>query len=157
MINIIPAKKEHINELVLLNSEVQEIHSRTYPHIFKYPIDTSLVRDEFLSNISDSNQLIYVAVKENSIVGYIWSQYIERPESALTYAAKKIYIHHISVSQQQRKEGVGELLMAHISKEARQRSVQHIALDVWSFNESAASFFEKCGYEVFNVKMWKCE
>jgi len=155
MIKVMLANNNHIDDLVLLNAEVQEMHSKKYPLIFKYPIDSSLVKDDFITKLANKHHLIYVALKGQMVVGYIWAQYIERAESALTYSAKKIKIHHIAVSKQERGEGIGDMLMGSINIEAQKRTVQHIALDVWCFNNKAESFFKKSGYEVFNINMWK--
>jgi len=153
--DIIAAQNTHIDELVRLNALVQEIHSERYPGIFKYPIDFQSVKEEFQSNISNEDHFIYIALANNDVVGYIWAQHMKRPESALAYAARKMYIHHISVSKSQRRCSIGKLLIERIEKEANSLNVDYIALDVWCFNQGAESFFKGAGYEPFNINMWK--
>jgi ribosomal protein S18 acetylase RimI-like enzyme len=155
IVEIISANESHIESLIHLNGLVQEIHAKKHPGIFKFPIDEDAVKSDFLSAIASDDHLIYVAINGNDVIAYIWAQHVKRDESALAYAASKLYIHHISVSTGCRRNNVGRALMERIEQDAQLLMVGHIALDVWNFNEGASHFFENSGYESFNINMWK--
>jgi len=155
MAQIVSAESVHVDDLVRLNKFVQKIHAEKYPGIFKYPLDDQAVKMDFLSKISRDDHLIYLALINGEAVGYIWSQYVKRPESALAFAASKMYIHHISVADSHRRKGVGEKLLGHTENIAAEYKVDQIALDYWSFNEKAGGFFNDAGYKPFNISMWK--
>lgn len=155
MIKIVSAENIHVDDLVLLNTIVQKLHAEKYPKIFKYPLDVQSVKEDFLSKILRDDHFIYIALADGKAVGYIWSQYIKRPESVLAYAASKMYIHHISVAESHRRNRVGEKLLRHTEEIAIDLDVDQIALDYWSFNEKAGSFFNEMDYKPFNLSMWK--
>ncbi len=56
MIYIEPAKSQHIEDLLSLNDLVQKKHVDSLPEIFKYPVDSMALKEEFLSNkLSDDH------------------------------------------------------------------------------------------------------
>ena len=152
---ISPAEPRHLNELIILNGVIQEIHAREYPGIFKFPIDENAVKNDFLAAIESNDHLVFVAEIDQDVVAYIWAQHIKRPESSLVYSASKIIIHHVCVAPDFRRSNIGCELMKRIENEADALNADHIALDVWSFNEGAVRFFEQSGYKPFNVNLWK--
>jgi histone acetyltransferase (RNA polymerase elongator complex component) len=52
-------------------------------------------------------------------------------------------------------KGVGSLLLQRVEQWARALGATRVSLADWAFNESAAQFFLKTGYETYNIKMWK--
>lgn len=43
--------------------------------------------------------------------------------------------------------------MSAVEDEARNRGITRLALDHWSFNEEAETFFRGLGFEPYNVRM----
>ncbi len=154
MIEIVEAKEEHIPALGELNLTVQKVHSNEYPELFKYPVDKIELEQEFKELLENNNYYVFVAIINNNVVAYSLSQYVNRPESTLISGSKKLYIHHMAVSEDYRNRGVGKKLLSHIHMQAERLEANEIGLDVWSFNSAAQALFRSYGFDVYNERMW---
>ncbi len=154
--DIIKPNKMHIPDLLMLNSFVQDIHAEQHPEQFK-PIDQ--VQKEagyfFEKIIKTENQTIFAAYIDNNAVGYIWFSMDEVPENPFKYGRKQIYIHQLVVHDQYRQRCVGTSLVQKVEGIATLNNIEHLELDSWAFNTGAHTFFEKHGFQAFNIKMWK--
>jgi hypothetical protein len=81
----------------------------------------------------------------------VWFEVQDRPETPLTLARKRIYIHHLSVQAGSRRHGIASALLRQVEAEALVGGITTIALDTWAANGSARSFFEACGFTAFNL------
>ena len=154
MVEIIDAKEHHVSDIIDLNVIIQRLHSEQFPGIFKYPVEESELKSEFNNLINKEHHHVFVAIKNMEVVGYIFAQYSKRADSPLIFAGDKLYVHHICVSENFRKMGIGSMLFARIEELANKYNVNEIGLDVWNFNKHAHSFFKAYGFETYNEKMW---
>ncbi len=146
---------EHLVEVASLNMEVQRLHAERHPELFKSKVNEEALIQMFSTQLQDENQHIQVATHNQKVIGYIWSELIEREESLLTHSIKRLKIHHISVAEEYRNTGAGRILMEATEDLAGKLSVTEIVLDVWCFNDSAINFFSLQNFKAFNVNMWK--
>ena len=146
-----PADAEKITQL---NRFVHKLHVAAHPDIFK-PADEEETTRFFELLLSDQKNYFYLAYSDKTPVGYIWAQLERSAENALMYERARIYIHHVSVDENYQRQGVGSVLVEAISKLASEVEITKVALDTWSFNKEAQEFFERKGFEVFNVRMWQ--
>ena len=153
-IRIIPAETRHAKMISILNNEVQGIHARAFPHIFKPPTKNSFSTSEVVELMHKPRTVIYVAESNGSIVGYAYAEIRQYPEDSIQYSQNVIYLHHISVRQSSRRKGVGQALIQALMRLARERKISIVMLDVWSFNTDAREFFKKQGFSVFTHRMW---
>jgi GNAT superfamily N-acetyltransferase len=108
----------------------------------------------FESLLEDQAHVLRMSVDASGEpTGYVWAQDQERPGSAFTKPARTMYIHHVAVAPEARGQGVGKSLVAAIESEARERGISRLALDHWTFNETARQFFTHLGFEPYNVRM----
>lgn len=152
--NIKRAELKDAKDISLLNNEVQKIHHQQQPTIFKPPSLKTFPLSEIKEIIRKSENEIFVAQEEDKTVGYIFSEYVDFPETSIRYHIEVIHIQQISVKESHRNKGVGLALVKHIIKLARENKIPIVMLDVWSFNTKAFLFFKKQGFEVFNNRMW---
>ena len=150
------AKNENVNDIVVLNSFVQEIHREHHPDHFK---SSNLISSEisgfFDRIIKTENNFIYIAYKDNYPVGYIWFTIDNIPENLFKTGRKQIYIHQIVVHKQYRQQAIGRSLFEKAEMTAKQNNIDHYELDTWAFNSEAHEFFKKLGFETFNIRMWR--
>jgi len=143
-----------IEELAELNSVVQSIHADNEPTIFK-PYAISNSKKWFKSFLQDKNNHVLVAQDDKKIViGYIAFTTKKSGGSLLTFPRKLIYIQHIAVDKTWQSKRIGEKLLKKVLRFAEKKKIIRLELDVWAFNESANSFFEKHGFKKFNVKRY---
>jgi ribosomal protein S18 acetylase RimI-like enzyme len=137
-----------------LNDTVQAVHAEALPHIFKPPTPETFSTAEVRAILDDPQQHIYIAYVDDRPAGYIYVQIGERRESPIRRAMQLLYIHHISVNPEHQGTGVGKALIDHVKTVARENGIDHLELDVWSFNTHAQAFFQRQGFEPYNVRMW---
>lgn len=152
---IIRATKKNVADIVYLNSFVQQIHVLHHPDFFKPPINDINNQNYFKAVLEKENNYILIAYKNNKAVGYLWAELQYQPELPLLYEQKQFYIHHVSVDDEFKGQGIGKALFNEIESIAEEHGINKLALDVWAFNEDAQNIFKKLGFSVYNVNMWK--
>ncbi len=152
---ILRISRNEIPDLVGLNSYVQQIHFAKHPDIFK-PIGNDSAVSKFFENIIDQkNNHLFIAYQKKIPVGYAWVTLENKPDFALKRGRQQAYIHQIAVHQNYRMQHIGQALFNVIENLANYEGVDHFELDSWAFNTDAHKFFEKMGFETYNIKMWR--
>ena len=149
---IITATKDHLDDLVSLNIEVQNLHISFAPEIFKKP-DRNEIKTFFSDVLKDENRKTFICLYEKRSLGYILLQIVDHEGHCFCYSQKWIYIDHIGVSDKYRRKGVGNKLIEAAKKFARQHQINRIILDVWTVNKNAKEFFKKQGFNSIIERM----
>lgn len=141
-----------INELLY---QVLMVHHNGRPDLFK--ADTKKYTDEELKEIiHDDRKPIFVAAdEEENVVGYafcIFQQYLNH--NTLT-DVKTLYIDDLCVDENCRGQQIGRRLYEYVLAFAKKEVCYNVTLNVWSCNESAMKFYEKCGLLPQKVGMEK--
>ncbi len=134
-------------EIAVLNENVQTIHSRMYPEVFK-PYDFKAVYDYFSHVINKENHHFLVGEEEGVPIGYIWFEEVRRSETAFSFSRDYVYIHQISVNSDFQGRGVGKCLLTAVKEFARERGIERVGLDYWTGNVRSKEIYEKMGFEV---------
>ena len=154
-ISVRTASVADIDAIVRLNRDVQQLHAELEPSFFKSNIDNEQVAAFFAAKLALPENHIRLADDEDGPSGYTWFEVQERPETPLTLARKRIYIHHLSVQPAARRHGVASALLRQVEAEARVGGITIIALDTWAANGPARGFFAACGFAPFNLMLRK--
>lgn len=149
------ASMEDAALLSRLNMYVQHLHADAHPELFKPPVE-DFAAPFFEMFLEDPAVHIFIAEDtEGTPAGYVVCQVVHREETPFTFAWHYVHIDQISVEPEQQRKGVGAALMAQVDALAQEEGVTQITLNSWIFNTHAHRFFERHGYEVFNIRMWK--
>jgi GNAT superfamily N-acetyltransferase len=143
---------EHAPVIAELNQHVHTLHVEAEPGQFR-ALTPEDARPTFATMLQDNDPVVFVATRDDRSVGYIWAEEVQRPDNPFTSPWRVLYVHHIAVAPEERRSGVGRALVAAVADEGRRRGVNSLGLDHWSFNETAARFFEALGFEPYNVRM----
>jgi diamine N-acetyltransferase len=146
-----PADAEALSSL---NSDVQTIHWSALPARFKPPSPDTFPPTAASALLAQPDNLVFIAEVDSLPVGYAYAEVIHRAETSFSYADDLVYLHHISVRPSYRKRGLGRALMAAVRSAASERGITVLALDVWTFNEEARSFFRRHGFTTYNERLW---
>lgn len=143
---------EHAAVIAELNQHVHALHVDAEPDQFHHltPEEAAPV---FAQMLRDREPVVYLAVSGERWLGYIWAEEAQRADNVFTKPFRTLYIHHVAVAPESRHSGVGRALVDAVADEARRRGLPSLALDHWTFNESAARFFQALGFEPFNVRL----
>ncbi|WP_158004022.1 GNAT family N-acetyltransferase [Methylobacterium indicum] len=150
-----PAVAEDVSDLAILNRLVQEAHVRAEPAYFRADYRHEQVEGFFRRLLLAENFTVLLAKISDISIGYLWFETQVRPDNIFKFSLRRIYIHHIAVSEGAQRKGVGVALVRAVEAEAEARGIAHVAVDTWSFNANAQAFFQRLGFEPFNIAMRK--
>ena len=154
-ITVRAASVADIDAIVRLNRDVQQLHAELDPSFFKSDLDNEQVAAFFAAKLALPENHIQLADDEDGPNGYVWFEVQARPETPLTLARKRIYVHHLSVQPTARRHGVASALLRQVEAEARVGGITIIALGTWAANGPARGFFTACGFAPFHLSLGK--
>lgn len=140
--------------LAEMSEEIQTLHYDLYPDVFK-PYNFELVEQAFEHFLKDSDSKAYIAIQDETPVGYILFKVKDSIESAFKYSSRTIYVDQVLVLENYKGAGIGEQLMDKAYEFAREHEIDRIELDHWSMNLTARYFFDKHGFQYYNERMYK--
>ena len=143
---------DKINELLF---QVAKIHANGRPDIFKTA--TKKYSDqELIEIINNDDSPIFVATDEKDLcLGYAFCVFQKTKDSILLQDRKTLYIDDICVDENSRGKHIGKSLYDFVENFAKENGFDNITLNVWSFNQSAYKFYEKCGMTPLKTTMEK--
>lgn len=141
---------EGINRLL---RQVLMVHHEGRPDLFK--ADVKKYTDAELAQIiEDDKRPIFVARNNNGeVVGYAFCLYQQYVNNNILTDVKTLYIDDLCVDETVRGQHIGKKLYEHVLEFARKEDFYNVTLNVWSCNESAMRFYEKCGLKPQKVGM----
>ena len=146
---------EDVEDLVRLNRDVQALHATLYPNDFKQHADAEALRSLLIGLMADQAHVLAVHRNNGEAKGYVWFEVQERLETALTPAGRRIYIHHIAVSEAYRRRGVASELIQWAEEYGASKGIHQVLLDHWIANGTAQAFFTGCGFSPLRIIMRK--
>ena len=138
-----------------LNDDVQRMHARAHPHLFKSPGDDAFAVEYLRKALADESTAVYIASIQGEDIGYVNARIVDQPQNPFMKATKCIYIGQISVRPGHRRKGVATKLIEAVKSLAASEKIDTITLDTWAFNEDARRFFESQGFSPCLTRMWK--
>lgn len=141
-----------INQLLM---QVLTVHHNQRPDLFKG--NTKKYTDkELKAIIEDDMKPIFVAVSEDeTVLGYAFCQYIQHIIDNILTDIKSLYIDDLCVDEKSRGTHIGKSLYEYVIEYARKSECYNVTLNVWSCNQNALQFYEKCGLVPQKIGMEK--
>lgn len=150
-IDIRTAQPDDAEIVAELNADVQALHVAAVPWLFK---DGAMTPEAAKRLLEAPDNIVLVAEANAVPVGYLYAEHRRVPETPLTHPYEILHVHHISVRESHRQSGVGQALMEELRVAGKERGVERISADVWSFNERAQRFFDGHGLSPYMVRLW---
>ena len=136
---------QRINELL---SQVLMVHHEGRPDLFK-PDCRKYTDEQLICLIEDDTRPIFVAVdEENQVQGYAFCIITEQKDNNILTDMKTLYIDDLCVDEENRGNHVGKTLYEYTRAYAKEIGCYNLTLNVWTCNESAMRFYEKCGLSI---------
>ena len=141
---------EGINNLL---NQVLMVHHNGRPDIFKS--NTKKYTDnELIDIINDDTKPIFVAVDENDFVmGYAFCVFVQHIDNNILTDIKTLYIDDLCVDENIRGQKIGKHLYDYVVDFAKSEGCYNVTLNVWSLNDGAMKFYEKCGMSPQKIGM----
>ena len=139
------AKITDIHGLNKLLMQVLMVHHNGRPDLFK-PNAKKYTDDELINIINDDATPIFVGVDEkDEVQGYAFCRFIQHIDNNILTDIKTLYIDDLCVDEDKRGMHIGKQLYEYVLAFAKECGCYNVTLNVWSCNESAMKFYEKCG------------
>lgn len=140
--------------LAKLNKPIHDLHVSLYPeHFTEYNFDA--IRDTFRQSVTKENFVFLLIEDNDEPLGYAWIEMKTYPQNAFSKQRRTVFVHQLSIVEQQKRRGYGSHLMNYIYELARNEGIDIIELDYWAKNEHAKNFYDKqdfLGYREFVYK-----
>ena len=148
------AKKDDSPYIINLLEQVLEVHHKGRPDIFKGQC-RKYTDDELYDIIEDDSKPIFVAQENGEVLGYAFCVITQHINNNILTDIKSLYIDDLCVDENARGKHIGTKLYDYVLNYAKEIGCYNITLNVWSLNESAMKFYEKCGLEPQKITMEK--
>lgn len=141
-----------INRLLL---QVLTVHHNGRPDLFKGNC-RKYTDGELVGLLQNENRPILVAENEGGeLLGYAFCVFQEHKNDNILTDIKTLYLDDLCVDETRRGEHVGTALYEAVLDFARESGCYNVTLNVWTCNEPAMRFYEKCGLKPQKIGMEK--
>ena len=149
------ADSRHLSGLNSLLLQVLTVHHNGRPDLFKG--NTRKYTDEqLIEMLKDDDKPIFVAVDENEkVLGYAFCKFIQHLNDNILTDIKTLYIDDLCVDENCRGQHVGKQVYDFVVDFAKKSGCYNVTLNVWTLNEGARKFYEKCGLVPQKIGMEK--
>lgn len=134
-----------------LNDVVQKLHAEARPNVYRWPAEP-----EGRSAILEKARVeiawrLLVAEADGRLQGYVATELIDKPESALRKQHREGHIHHISVDPARHRTGIGQALARQAIYCLSEQGADRITVGYWSFNTSSEALFASLGFQPSSI------
>lgn len=155
MNNVRRAVKEDIPRILELLIQVDMVHHRGRPDLFKGPA-TKYNAQELEEILADDMTPVFVCTDEQGKVnGHAFCIHKQILGDHVLTDIRTLYIDDICVDEACRGQGVGKALYEHVLAYAKAEGFYNITLNVWSCNPGAQRFYEAMGLVPQKIGMEK--
>lgn len=141
---------EDYEEVKEIFYEVHNLHLKNRPDIYKD--GDPLPKEVFQDFLNNREQLNYVYIINNKIVGVLIANILYTMENSIIKKRKICFIDSIGVRRENQHKGLGKELYNHLKNEISSKDIDAIELNVWNFNENAIKFYESLGMTIKNMR-----
>ncbi|MEE1030967.1 MAG: GNAT family N-acetyltransferase [Ruminococcus sp.] len=139
------ATNQDMNGINDLLHQVLMVHHNGRPDLFK-PHAKKYTDEELMEIIADDQKPIFVAVDEKeNVLGYAFCLFQQYINNNILTDIKTLYIDDLCVDEKRRGMHIGRQLYDYVIAFAKEQGCYNVTLNVWSCNESAMKFYQKCG------------
>lgn len=149
------AEEKDMNGINHLLCQVLMVHHNGRPDLFKGNVK-KYTDEELLQIIKDYKRPIFVGVDEKEhVLGYAFCVFQQHVNDNILTDIKTLYIDDLCVDENIRGQHIGKQLYEHVLVFAKESGCYNVTLNVWSCNEGAMKFYEKCGLVPQKIGMEK--
>ena len=154
-ISVRKATANDYGTLCELFDEIDALHRDHLPHLFQKPGGAAREQDYYLGLIADENVALLVAEADEKLVGFGHTIVRDTPVFPVFVPRRYAIVEGIVVKSGFQNHGIGRILMDKMQEWATAKGAASIELNVYEFNKTAISFYERLGYQTLSRKMSK--
>ncbi|MCI9199856.1 MAG: GNAT family N-acetyltransferase [Lachnospiraceae bacterium] len=150
------AKEKDMDRINELLRQVCMVHHKGRPDLFQGNNNRKYTDEQLMEIIKDDKRPVFVAVDENDeVMGYAFCMFQQHSNDNILTDIKTLYIDDLCVDEKIRGKHIGKGLYERVLEFAKEQGCYNVTLNVWSCNEAAMKFYEKCGLKPQKVGMEK--
>ena len=139
-----------INRLLV---QVNMVHHQGRPDLFRAG-KKKYTDEQRRELIHDDSRPIFVAVDDQErVLGYAFCIFQQHLDDNILTDIRTLYIDDLCVDETIRGQHIGKSLYEAVLAFARESGCYNVTLNVWTLNEGAMKFYEKCGLKPQKVGM----
>lgn len=152
--NIRRAQEKDIPGIDRLLFQVCMVHHKGRPDLFKGENHKKYTDEQLKEMIADQKCPIFIAADEkDEVMGYAFCVFQQHICDNVLTDIKTLYIDDLCVDENIRGKHIGQTLYEEVLKFAKESGCYNVTLNVWSCNEAAMKFYEKCGLKPQKIGM----
>ncbi len=138
-----------------LFDEIDTLHRVNLPHIFQKPNGSAREKDYYSGLAADENIGFFVVEVDEKLVGFAHISVKDTLSFPIMIPQHYAVIDSIVIKSEFQNHGLGKMLMEKTQAWAVKKGAVYIELNVYEFNKTAISFYERLGYQTSSRKMRK--
>ena len=139
------ASKEDIGRIIELLHQVDMVHYRLRPDLFK-PHTTKYCEQELEVMLNDDSKPIFV-YDDGEVLGYAFCQITQVKNDRLLQDRKSLYLDDLCVDEAARGRHIGSALFEFVRDYAKSIGCHDVTLNVWAGNDAAMQFYQSKGMQ----------
>lgn len=140
---------EDLNTIQDLNNKLFELEYNNFDPSLKIGWPYEIAGEEYFKDLIE-NQIIYLAIMNNEIVGYLaGSIHVEYSYNTNSLAE----LDNMFILEEYRKYGIGTKLFNEFKKYCKENNIQELKVTASSKNLNAIKFYQKNGFEEFETTL----
>lgn len=146
------ARESDIPRMIGLLQQVGEVHHKIRPDIFRagaQKYDEAALK----AILAEPNRPIVAGVVDGKMVGYAFCILQDVKNDPALCDRKSLYIDDLCVDAAVRGSGVAKAIFDGVVDYAKSIGCDAVTLNVWSGNDRAQRFYEKCGLHPLKTGM----
>lgn len=143
---------EDTDGIISLLFQVNQVHADGRSDLFKSG-GIKYTKKALESKFDRDDEMIYVAVENGKVLGYIFGVIEETEETTSLYPHKTLYIDDLCVDEASRGKHVATKIYEYVRNVAKEQGFYHITLHVWECNPGAKAFYEAVGLKPMYTSM----
>lgn len=148
------AKEKDMDRIHELLRQVCMVHHKGRPDLFQGNNNRKYTDMQLKEMLQDDSRPIFVAVDEaDEVLGYAFCIFQQHLNDNILTDIKTLYIDDLCVDENIRGQHIGRRLYDSVLEFARKEGCYNVTLNVWSCNETAMKFYEKCGLKPQKIGM----
>lgn len=153
-ITIRPASMDDYDAINALMRQVDQDHIAAYPELFR-PVEPPRSREFIAEWLGGAYTRLWLAEQDGAVAGLIQFDVQAARDFPLLVPRRYVVIDTLVVDAAFRRQGVGQALMAAVHDWGIAQGLDEFELGVYSYNAEAQAFYERLGYEVKFLRMWR--
>lgn len=147
------AEEKDMEGLNRLLGQVLMVHHNGRPDLFKAGAK-KYTDDQLKVILHDNTKPVFVAVDDMEyVLGYAFCVFQQHIDNNILTDIKTLYIDDLCVDEKCRGQHIGKELYEFVVDYAKKTECYNLTLNVWSCNEDALHFYEKCGLKPQKIGM----